>query len=692
MQLGFTVLAAAVSSALVNPAAAPVGDATTESRHGITTTDQYRWMEDPARAAELSTYVRAASEATISQLRKLPRHAEFTRLLEEASRAGVRFTDVRAVDDRVFYRRLDPADRIARLMMREGQNERLLFDPGANGANASIGAWSVAPGGRTLALHVSEKGSEQGAVRFLDVASGREVRPRIEPIWGEFEVSWLTPSRITFTRMMPGATDRMLGMRAFVADLNGTSETAVLGAGVTSGPSMIPSEFPLIVAEPDTDWILGGAVNARADQRYFVARRDAVATGQPKWQQLAGLDDRVSSVSLQGDYAYLLSTRGASNGRIERRDLASGKTEIVTIPTGLILTDVRAATDGVYIVARADGAGRLLFVPAGTTRARALDLPFEADFTSLRRSEDARGIVFTLMGWTTAPRSFRAVDGVVTSLGLDSVGWAPAKQFVVSRHEAKSADGTLVPMVIVAPSAKGPWPSILEGYGSYGVASTTPWYNINLLAWTGSGGATAFCGTRGGNERGRDWHEGGRAGNKPNAHADYIACAEKLVALGAARPGGIGAMGTSAGGMLAPLAVQKRPELFGALLPRVAMLNASRLEASENGANQYSEMGDPSTPEGYRGLVAADATLALEQAKGLPDTLVTFGLNDRRVAPWMGAKFASVARQRFGDTSLILVRADTEAGHGVGSTRGVLISEWADVFAFMADRLSVNAR
>ena len=689
------MLAAAISTSaqaqLANPDVKPTQEPKVETRFGITTNDPYRWMEVPARKADMVAYVRSLSDSTTAQLAKLPQRAAFAATLEEATRTGTRFTDVQAHGDKLFYRRLDPADRIAKLMVRDASGERLIFDPGAGGTNAAIGAWSIAPDGKTIAMHISEKGSERGAVRLIEVSTGREVSPRIEPVWGEFGVSWLSPTRMAYTKITAGGADPMLGMRAFVADLSGGGETPILGAGVANAPLVEPSEFPLLLKQTDSDWVLGGAFNARVDQRFFVARRSDLIAGKPRWQSLSTLADQVSNVALHGDNAYLMTSKGASYGRIERRNLKTGVVAAIATPPGMVLVDVLTAADGVYVTAQADGAARLLFAEHGAAALREIALPFESDIAGSATASDGRGIIIGLAGWTTAPRSYRAEGGRLTNLNLDSAGWDATKSFVVHRFEAVSADGTKVPLVVVQPSAAGPWPTILEGYGSYGYPTTTPWYNPFMLSWTSKGGAVAYCGTRGGNERGRDWHDGGRAANKPNAHADYIACAEKLIAVGVAKPGGIAATGTSAGGMLAPIAAQQRPELFGALLPRVAMLNASRLEGSANGPNQYSEMGDPSTAEGYRALIAEDAVVALERAKGIPDTLITIGLNDQRVAPWMGAKFAATARDRFGSKQLVLVRADSEAGHGVGSTRDVQIDEFADVFAFLADRLAANS-
>lgn len=662
-----------------------------DTHHGVATQDPYRWMEDPGRAAEVTEVVSAWSRASTAQLAKDPRRATFLAMLDAANRAGVRITDLQAAGEVLAYRRLDPADSTSKIVVRVGGVERLLFDPAAGGVNAAVGAWGLSPDGRTVSLHVSPAGSEVGETRFLDVATGREVRERLTPVWGEMDVAWLTPTRIAYTLMDPKSPDPLQNSRAYVADLAGGPGTPVFGAGVSGSPPMPPTEFAIIDHEGVGDWVLAYAANARADQRIFAARRDDLATGKPAWRTVAELADRVGDAVAGGSAVFVLTTKDAPNGRVERLDPTTGARTSVITPPGLVLTSLAAARDGLYVLAQSEGAARLLYV-ADNSPVREIPLPFEADVASANLAADGASLVLSLMGWTTAPRNFRAVSGRLESLGLDSVGWAEAAKFVVRREEAISPDGAKVPLVIVSKSATGPAPVLLEAYGSYGVPTTTPWYNPYILAWTGAGNTAAYCGTRGGNERGRAWHDAGRERNKVNAHADYIACAERLIQLGLARPGGIAATGTSAGGLLAPIAAQQRPELFGALLPRVAILNPSRLSAAPNGPNQFSEMGDPATADGYRALVAQDAYLALAQAKDIPDTLVVIGLNDRRVAPWMSVKFAAAAREKFGAKRLVLVRADTEAGHGIGSARDVQIREWADTFTFLADRLAANAR
>src|SRR5690606_39196792 len=195
------------------------------------------------------------------------------------------------------------------------------------------------------------------------------------------------------------------------------------------------------------------------------------------------------------------------------------------------------------------------------------------------------------------------------------------------RRLVTSADGTQVPLVLLLPPdhGPGPAPTLLEGYGSYGIMMTDPYYLSMYFGFLLSGGVIALCGTRGGGERGRGWHDAGRAANKPNAHADLIAAAEELVRSGVTRPDMLTVAGASAGALLAPPVAMKRPDL--------------------------------------------------------PDTMLVVGLNDVRVPSWLAAKFAARALERFGDRRLVLVRADQEGGHGVGHGVDQWVDDMTDMFA-----------
>lgn len=673
----------------------PAAVAMVETHFGIESADPYRWMEDPAREAEMVAWVRAMSAASTSQLLALPDRAAFAGLLEESTRAGTRYSDVTSAAGRLFYRRLAPGDRVPSLIVRDGMTERVLVDPTAGSAEvAAINNYAVSPAGDEVAVHIAKGGGEVGEVRFIDVASGRQRGSPLGPIWGEFAVSWIAPDLVSYTRITasgPG-TDPMQDMQTWLVKPGEAGPgRAVLGRNVVGSPAYAGQEFPILLRTPTSALALAMGTGARTDLRLLIARAADVAAGDGAWRELARYEDEVSNFAALDDDLYYLTTRGAPNGKVLHRRLVG--TELtapdpVLAEGALVLAGLEATRDGVYVAGQRDGIAQLLFLPKGRGPAQPVALPMEGDLSNLRVDNDGRSVTFGLSGWTQATTFYRATAGRTELLGLKSDGWSRAAELSTVREEAVSADGTRVPMVVILPPGgkRAAMPTLLQGYGSYGQLTLSPRYSPYLLPWAVRGGSLAYCGTRGGGERGRAWHEGGRAEKKPNAQADFIACAERLIAAGYATPKTLAASGTSAGGQLVPPAVLKRPELFAALVPRVAILNATRLGAAPNGANQFAEMGDPGTATGYRGLASQDAYLMLADAKNMPDTLITVGLNDKRVAPWFAAKFAARASQRFAGRGLVLVRADAEAGHGVGSARDSLIAEFADTLAFLRDR------
>lgn len=680
-------------------AAPPAAQPLQETVHGITISDEYRWMEEPGRAQELAAWIGGESAAARQALLALPERPAFESALKQLSAARTRVRDVQTANGTTLFRRTEPGDRVARLVLRHGgpgSPERVLLDPHAiEGPVRAIHNVSLSPDGRRVAVHTARGGSEVGEIQVHDVQTGRPVGPPMTRVWGEFALVWLGGDTVAYTRMAEpaaeagGAADPLQGMRAHVKRLQDAGEgTPVLGGD--TGPAVAAKDFPIISASPVSRWVLGRAGGARPDSARWVARKAELIAGQPRWQAVATLADRVSSAALLGDTLFMLSTRSNSAGTVLRRSLAGrGAAAAAPVFEGdgqRILTALATTAEGVYVAARSEGVMRLFFSRGGHSPFAEVGLPQEGgDPLDFRANPDGRGISFGHSGWFGSPRYLAVERGRVADTGLASAAWAEAEQFQLEKLQARSADGTTVPMVVLRRRGDRPHggqPTVLVGYGSYGASIVSPQYPRNAWAWIARGGAMALCGTRGGGERGRAWHEAGRERNKPKAHADYIACAEALRAAGIAPAKGVVAVGTSAGGLLVPPAVMQRPELFAAMIPLVAVLNPSRLAAAPNGANQFDEMGDPSTPEGFRALVAQDAYLMLADAKALPPTLLTIGLNDRRVAPWMSAKFAARAQARFGAQTPIWLRADGDAGHGIGTAEDLRMAEFADMLAF----------
>ena len=684
---------------LSNPTARPRREAFSETVFRVAIDDPYRWMEDPAHALEMVGWIRAASAHTTDELAGLPGRKRLGDHLQAISRGSASHSSLVVAGGRTFALKLDPDANVAKLVVRAADGgERVLLEPASNKSSPrAINNFTPSPTGRRVAIHVAEGGEEIGSTRFLEVATGQSLPDELGPIWGEFPVSWIDEETVLYTRMADTTGgDGLQGMSLRVHRLGepSSADSVLLAPSRADAVVIQPVEFPSATASPISEWTLGSASGARADIRTFVARTSNLGAGRANWSVLSGYDDQVNGADLRGNTLFILTTKDAPNGVVRRVDLDSGTiaTAATVLPTGpLVLKGLAATADGLYVLALEDGVYRLLYLADGRGAARTVALPLDGTIDNFAVSTDGRRVTFGLVGWLSNRRYFSAEGGVAKPMEVADETYAGTSAFHVVHEEASSTDGTRIPLTILSRrdiELDGQHPTILYGYGGYGIP-TTPEYSPSVFAWLEEGGVYAIAHVRGGGEKGRAWHEAGRSANKPKGHADFIACAERLISLRYTTSSRLGVLGGSAAGLLIGPAILKRPDLFTAAAALVALLNPTRLAVAENGPNQFAEVGDPSTETGFKALCAQDAYLMLERADDTPDLLLPIGLNDRRVEPWMSAKVAARALERFGDRRLILIRSAPDAGHGVGSTRDQELAERADIYAFFLNRFGL---
>jgi prolyl oligopeptidase len=686
--------AAATGTSLAAQTIAVRAEPVTETVHGITLTDEYRWMEDSANSAELLAFIEAENARARAMFDALPERAWFARRLGEISSNLERVGGYKHCGEIALFTRTGAGDRLPKLHIRDAAGERPFLDPAVLTGDplAAFGAYEIAPDCRRVSVHVSSGGSEAGKVLLIDLATGQPIGPAIERIWGEFTVSFIGTDKVLYTQMAVPAegVDPVTGMTAFIAPVTGGTPVRVMGNGMLIPPLV----FPLVIARAGEPFVLGAGVGARADNEFWIAPAASLHSGAPQWRKVAGLEDKVTFALARGRNLFVQTTRTNPAGTLLRYPLAEDGTPGTpeTVFEGSperLLRSFEAAGDGIYIGSSRDGAAQLWFLPDGRGPVREVALPFEGAIFGLSADADRKGASLTMGGWTQGVTALRVRDGIVTPTGIAAEVWEGAREMAVTRLEATSKDGTRVPMVVLRrKGASGRTPTIVEGYGGYGVDNVEPVYVREQMVWLDRGGAFAWCGTRGGGERGRDWHEGGRGPNKPRGMEDLAACAEALTAMGIAPERGPLATGASMAGTLVPTATLSHPEAFGAMVTRVGIVNPTRIGAAENGANQFAEIGNPSDPKQFRDLLAMDAYHMITTSTAPPPpTLMTIGLNDRRVAPWMTAKWIARARAKWPDAPIYL-RGEKQAGHGIGTAEDVRTAQAADIYAFAWDRQS----
>ena len=306
-----------------------------------------------------------------------------------------------------------------------------------------------------------------------------------------------------------------------------------------------------------------------------------------------------------------------------------------------------------------------------------------------RREDADLHLTFMTFAAPATVLAVRMADGEERTVGGEGLRWDPS-DFVTEQVFVESADGTSVPLFLshrrdVAPD--GRVPTLLYGYGGFQIA-VGPTFKPEWLTWMDRGGLLAVASLRGGGEYGKSWHDGGRLANKQNVFDDFAASARWLAGSGWTDPRRIGISGRSNGGLLVGASLTQHPELFGAAVAEVGVMDMLRFHRFTIGWGWTSDYGSADDPEQYAWLRAYSPLHNLREGTAYPPTLVTTGDHDDRVVPGHSFKFAAAMQAAQGGDGAVVIRIDTDAGHGVGKPVGKLIDERSDVLAFLDLHLS----
>jgi prolyl oligopeptidase len=667
-----------------------------DREHGIEARDPYRWMEGTENA-EVTAWLRTQGENAARDLGKLPGRDQLRARIRELGLGVSAVFDVSQCGERIFYEIVRAREQLPDLVVRDKAGDRVLVSPAklsSEGTHYALNAYSCSPDGKLVAYVLSSGGGERGALHVMDAATGKDLPDQIDRIWGEGSASWLPDSTAFFYTQLAEPQPGVDPMQNQVARLHVLGkpvgdDATILGHDPAATLKLAPEEWPGVWAPPGSSWVLAFVGGAHSEQRIAIAKLADVLAKRDKttWRDFAGYSDAVEGAVIHGDRLYFTSYKDAPNRRLlsvalAKPELAAARVEVPE-ETDTPLVGWNSAKDAVYLVHRVNGRARLSRW-AWSGKPVEIALPHEGwipDTSSdLRRS----GFMFQLETWLAPGEYYRYDQGKLAPIGLASTAAGDFSSLAVDEVEATSADGTRVPLSILhdkTAALDGSHPTILYGYGAYG-ASQSPGFSATRLAWIERGGVIAIAHVRGGGERGRRWQDDGSLGKKMNGIYDFIACGQYLVDHHYTQPSKLAAQGGSMGGILVGRAITERPDLFAAANIGVGFVNPLRLLAGENGANQKVELGDPATEAGYRGLYAMDPYLHVAPNTAYPAVIFTIGLNDHRVPPWMSAKMAARLRASTTTDHPILIRVDSDSGHGIGNTRDQAFAERADVFAF----------
>jgi len=667
-------------------------DATVDVLHGETVADPYRWLED-TYAPDTAEWVAAQNALTQRVLGAAPTRDEIRARLTEMwdfPRRGVPYERA----GRWFQQRntgLQPQS-VLYVMDSADAEGRVLLDPNALSADGTVAlmATEVSPDGRLLAYATSSAGSDWMTWRVRDIDTGDELPDTLE--WSKFSGAAWTPDASALLYVVYDAPE---SGQEFLAESRtgrvvrhrlGTAQTD--DAVVWSAPDQ-PEWVPSVAATPDGRWAIVHVAHGTfpENQLHVVDLADPDAGARPL---VPGLDCEAGYAGNVGATFYLVTDADAARRQIVAVDLDDpGRDRWRTVVAETDDTLTEAHLFGGRLVAHylAHAHSSLRVFGLDGDRGADVDLPGIVTVTEMSGHPD-RDVVHVAVSSFTDSGSLWAYDLTAREIRRTFAPTAPieVESFVTEQVFVESADGTQVPVFLVhrdnvKPS--GDVPVLLYGYGGFNIP-LTPAFSALRAVWVERGGLYAVANLRGGGEYGREWYDGGRRANKQNVFDDFASVARWLGGgSGWSRPDRVAIHGGSNGGLLVGACLTQHPELYGAAVPAVGVLDMLRFHRFTIGWAWISDYGDPDDPEQYRWVRAYSPLHNIRPGTAYPPTLVLTGDHDDRVAPGHSFKFAAALQAAQAGDAPILVRIETSAGHGAGKPTQKLIDEGADLLAFL---------
>ncbi len=671
----------------------------TDVLHGTTVSDPYRWLEGDVRNdREVSDWVDAQNEVTQEYLSSIPQRDAIRRRLGELWNYEKIRTPYR-IGDRIYFSANTGLQNQDVLYSRSGSGEgpiQVVLDPNrwSEDGTVALGGTSFSPDGRYLAYAVADAGSDWKTWRIRDLSTGVDLPDEIR--WSKFSTpAWMPDGSAFFYGRYDAPDDD-----AFV----GRNEFMKLYRHVPGTPQ---SRDTLVLEDPDHPrWSWAPSVT---DDGRWLAVSVWRGSGPPNIVKALDLTDpNAAFVDIVPEWNDEYDYIGSSRDRLFfMTDADAPRKRVVAVdlgdPSAPVWSEVIPEQDstlksvqhvGGELIANTmqDATTRLIRWSEDGTRRGEIELPGLGTASVSGGKRKHSDTFYSFSSFTTPPTVYRfdlesgqstRFDGSQLNVDVD------LDQYVVEQIFYTSRDGTRVPMFLVRHvdmPRDGTNPTLLYGYGGFDI-SLTPYFSPARLAWLEMGGLLAIPNLRGGGEYGREWHQAGTKTSKQNVFDDFIAAAEWLIGQNWTTPDCLAIQGGSNGGLLVGACMTQRPDLFGACLPAVGVLDMLRFHLFTIGAAWQGDYGDVEKEPEFRALHAYSPYHNLTDGTSYPATMITTGDTDDRVVPGHSFKYAAALQHAHAGDAPVLIRINRRAGHGAGKPTAMRIDEMADIFAFLCSEL-----
>ena len=662
----------------------------------MTVTDPYRWLED-AKSPEVTSWMGAQDALARARLNAMPgRDAIADRLrqllyydaLEAPIHRGTRY----------FYTRRLASKEKAIVYLREGRDgtERVLLDPNTwtKDGSEGLGGWWPSWDGKRVAFKIRHNNSDETTTYVLDADTLE--RSKVDVIDGTkyagaswtpagdgFYYTWIPPPGSVPVADRPGEQ---------VIKFHRLGEDPVKDRVVVEKIGD-PTTFQNVELSIDGHWLVRTV--SHGWRSTDVSFRDARSAGSP-WTTLVSGQDSIYDLDVFRDRFYVNTNEGAPNRRVFAVDPAhpdrGSWREIIPERKDATLESASLVGGKLAVVYLKDVLSRVEIRDLDGKLARELPLPELGSASGLVGRPDEDEAYFSFESFTVPDTIYRtsvAQGGMEVFFRLqvpvDSSRYATEQLFATSK------DGTKVPVFLVRAKGQKPdknTPALLTGYGGF-LISERPRFRPAIFPWLERGGVFALAVLRGGGEYGEEWHRAGMLTRKQNVFDDFIAASEKLVADGWTSSPKLAILGGSNGGLLVSAAEVQRPDLYGAILCGVPLIDMVRYHLFGSGKTWISEYGSADDAEQFKAILAYSPMQHVKQGVRYPATLLLSADADDRVDPMHARKFAAEL-QEASTGGPVLLRIERHSGHGGSDQIKATIDRTADEYAFALSAMGAS--
>ncbi len=682
---------------------------------GAKVADPYRWLEN-AGDPKVQAWSDAQNARTRSYLDAIPERepikAELTRLISTTSPA---YSDLMARGDVVFAFYTDPTKQQPMLVVLDAtadpKSRRSLLDPNILDPKGLTAIdWFVpSPDGSHVAMSLSKNGSEDGTLHVYEVATGKEIDtpiPRVQYPTAGGSLAWAADGKGFWYTRYPGEeapeAGRHFNMQVYFHRVGADWNSDALALGAKNGLERVSEVF--LDNRYGRKAILASVQRGDGGEwAFYVLGKDTPPI------QVATYADRIVYAAIGPDDAlYGISRSDAPNGKIVKlkppfAGEALAKAAVI-VPEGEVAILSGGAEQHVLDLSLSQARLFVRDIVGGPNQVRVFDLDGKAlgklplpDIAANSEIEPlASGKVLFDVSTYLRPRYYASWDPATgkteeTALKVESpVSFADAE---VVREFATSKDGSKVPINIIRKQGTrldGNNPTLLYGYGGYGISMTPAFLGAQKRLWLDAGGIYAIANIRGGAEYGERWHQQGMLTKKQNVFDDFYAAGQYLIAAHYTSHARLAIIGGSNGGLLMGATLTQHPGLARAVVSSVGIYDMVRVELDPNGAFNTTEFGTVKDPAQFKALYAYSPYHHAKKGTAYSAVLMMTGANDGRVNPMQSRKFAAALQAASKSGLPILLRTSASSGHGHGSSLSERIEEQSDQLVFLFAQLGMT--